>query len=210
MSAELKWLQDYQGTLPFYLSLRDQLERKGSLSPKQWECITRAVAKENAPPSAQLPATALPEIVALINRHNKAKYPAIRFLAGGREFKLTKASERARFPGSLNVVELHGGAKVWLGRIQLDGRLELVPSAECGIVDSIRTLATDPEGAAREYGRKTGHCCFCYLPLEDARSLLMGYGPICAKNYHLAWGERPVEERDEESLKEQKGDRKNE
>lgn len=45
-AAERAWLAAYSGNFEFYLSLRDQLTRRGSLSPKQWECLSRAVERD--------------------------------------------------------------------------------------------------------------------------------------------------------------------
>ena len=36
-------------------------------------------------------------------------------------------------------------------------------------------------------------CCFCNRALEDERSTAVGYGPICAGHFGLAWGNRPAE-----------------
>lgn len=44
--AEVAFLENYSGNFEFYLSLKGQFQRGGSLSDKQWECLTRAVAKQ--------------------------------------------------------------------------------------------------------------------------------------------------------------------
>jgi hypothetical protein len=41
---------------------------------------------------------------------------------------------------------------------------------------------------AAEHGHKTGNCCFCSRPLNDARSTEVGYGPVCADKWELPWG----------------------
>jgi hypothetical protein len=53
-------------------------------------------------------------------------------------------------------------------------------------------LAADPERVAAAYGKHTGQCCFCGSALSDGRSVAVGYGPICAKHYGMAWGEDTV------------------
>jgi hypothetical protein len=44
------------------------------------------------------------------------------------------------------------------------------------------------EDAAR-FGRLTGTCVFCSRHLTDERSVTVGYGPKCADNNSLPWGE---------------------
>lgn len=44
---------------------------------------------------------------------------------------------------------------------------------------------------AASFGHEHDRCVFCYLPLSDDgpdRSVHVGYGPVCAKKYHLPWG----------------------
>ena len=179
-----------------------QQASRGPLSPKQryWvdTLLERATATKPVAPQVTT-SEGVKEIVALINRNNNAMYPSIRFIAGDLHLKLKRAGERARYPGTLNVVGVtnwESGESDYYGRIHLDGRFE--PSqwiAQRGpaIIAALRSLAEDPEKAAREYGKKMGVCCFCGLPLDDERSLLQGYGPVCARNYQLAWGDRPEE-----------------
>lgn len=42
---------------------------------------------------------------------------------------------------------------------------------------------------AAEFGHVTGACVFCGRKLTDERSISVGYGPVCAENQHLPWGE---------------------
>lgn len=49
-------------------------------------------------------------------------------------------------------------------------------------------MAVDPEGTAAAYGHLTGACCFCRRALSDERSVSVGYGPVCADHFGLAWG----------------------
>lgn len=132
------------------------------------------------------------EIFALLERNNQAKRPKLRVLIGKEELQLSRAGATARFPGSLNIVEVQG--RGWLGRIHLDGKFEpsrLVNETRAKeIGEALKEFASNPEEVARAYGKQTGHCCFCAKHLEDERSLIMGYGPVCAANWKLPWGER--------------------
>lgn len=53
------------------------------------------------------------------------------------------------------------------------------------------TLVGADEAAA--FGHLTGRCVFCTAHLTDARSITVGYGPTCAQNHGLPWGEVSTE-----------------
>lgn len=42
---------------------------------------------------------------------------------------------------------------------------------------------------AAAFGKLYGICIFCSRDLTDERSIAMGYGPVCAENHNLPWGE---------------------
>lgn len=52
------------------------------------------------------------------------------------------------------------------------------------IVEQLRAIAADPMEAAAVYGRLTGRCGLCGLPLEHEDSVARGIGPVCAKKFH--------------------------
>lgn len=56
------------------------------------------------------------------------------------------------------------------------------------VIEHLKRFAADPATFAAEYGRLTGYCCFCHLTLKSERSVAVGYGPVCARNYRLPWG----------------------
>lgn len=56
------------------------------------------------------------------------------------------------------------------------------------ILSQIVRPVTADEAAA--FGHDAGQCIYCGLSLDDARSVAMGYGPTCAKNYGLPWGNK--------------------
>jgi len=115
--------------------------------------------------------------------------------------RLSVAGERARVPGSINVVKderpNEGERRPWLGRILQDGTFDaannLPENVRTAVLARLREFALHPAEVASQYGRLHGRCCFCRLPLTDARSTAVGYGEICAGHYGLPWGERPTE-----------------
>ncbi len=127
-------------------------------------------------------------IMELIRRNNNAKRPKIRFLVRDTEFTLSVASSNSRFPGTINVVSK---GNRWYGRIHENGKYEAASAMAMAdhniVIQVLNAVAADPAKAAAEYGKKTGRCCFCWLPLTDHRSLAVGYGKVCAKNYRLPW-----------------------
>lgn len=140
------------------------------------------------------------------NARNHLRRPAIVLSVPSNNdtVRISVAGERARVPGSLNVVSNvradDFGRAVWYGRVHQDGRFEASNRLPAGINSShlneivarLRDFATNPARVAGEHGRLTGRCCFCHHPLEDERSTAVGYGPICAGHYGLPWGDRPV------------------
>lgn len=125
--------------------------------------------------------------------NSRLRFPKVAFRVGDRTLQLTVATERARYPGSLNVKDYLDGT--WYGRVHKDGRWEVsLGMSEMGISDnivtSLQTFAKDPAGVAAAYGLRTGNCCFCCKALTTDNSTEVGYGPICAENYHLPWGNK--------------------
>lgn len=41
---------------------------------------------------------------------------------------------------------------------------------------------------AAKFGSLYGRCVFCSQQLNDERSIVVGYGPVCAENHGLPWG----------------------
>lgn len=112
------------------------------------------------------------------------KYPKARFLApdGQTELRLTVAGEQSKAPGSINVFL----GEAWTGRIRPDGALNGGALAtDAALLATLRQIALDPAAAAKAYGALMCRCSFCNLPLTDAGSVEVGYGPTCAKSYGL-------------------------
>lgn len=110
------------------------------------------------------------------------KFPKARFLApGGEELRLALASDRSNAPGSINVTV----AGEYRGRIKPDGSVQGRLGYDTPLLDTIERIAADPVKAATAYGALMGACSFCGLPLTDAGSVEVGYGPVCAKHWGL-------------------------
>jgi len=123
---------------------------------------------------------------------SKLKHPAIVLSADNIPLRVTVAGSRSKYPGSLNVTGLGSfDNRAWYGRVTEQGTW--VPGRDAGnnapkIAGVLRRFAADPAAVAGEHGKITGCCCFCNRPLDDKRSVAVGYGPTCAENYGLTWG----------------------
>lgn len=165
------------------------------LSVKQNQWVDKLIerAQNTGPVQTEKVATEgeLAGIVDLINRNNKAKWPKISVFVQEIIIQVSRAGEKARHPGTFNIVELSEPFDKqgnFLGRIYQNGLFETrLLDRRASIASALKEFAQDPGKVAAAYGHKTGHCCFCRLALDDPRSLKVGYGPVCAKNYHLPW-----------------------
>lgn len=191
---------------PFAESLLSQLERKGSLSDKQWYWVgkladTAEKAKDGIPDfTTQMDVGDFSKVVAFFENAKKhLKYPKIRLqLSDGQPLALALMGNKAKYPGSINVSD--GGprhANTWFGRINFNGQWYTSRSARenpqlvIRLMTFLTELAANPAKVTAEYGKLTGHCCFCHSELTDERSKAVGYGKTCAEHYGLPWGDVP-------------------
>lgn len=57
------------------------------------------------------------------------------------------------------------------------------------IIPIMQELCDDPIKFGALRGQQYKHCCFCNTELTSKASLFVGYGPICADNWGLPWGD---------------------
>lgn len=188
----------------FAASLIAQLERRGSLSERQWPYVKiladRAEAVEAAKKIAKEETTinigAMHGLIELFNRARKhLKNPKIRLeTPTGVPVVVKVMGANSRNAGHIGVS--NGGpfgANLWFGTVSPEGEWRPSGSAfvatHIGAVGTVLSeLATRPTETAAAYGRLKGTCCFCTRPLSDERSTSVGYGPICAGRWGLPWG----------------------
>jgi hypothetical protein len=192
--------------LTFAESLAGQFQVRGSLSEKQlfWikeltkraqaNAAPRAQATTSTPTPAPQPAVTFPQILALFAKAGSRA--AIVFVTeSGLQFRLSVAGERSQQPGSINVTDAAQGFenRVWYGRITTKGAWQPSRKIEAPAAQSVEAALSffneNPAAAAADYGHQFGSCCFCRRELTDERSVSVGYGPICAGNFGLPWGE---------------------
>lgn len=133
----------------------------------------------------------LPNIIAMFDHAKKhLKHPKMVFSAAGNPVRLMLASDKSKYPGSVNINDDGGfNSSVYYGRIDKDtGEFFARPNVPQAVLDFLVELNANPAKVAGEQGRLMGACCFCSLKLTDERSLAVGYGRQCSLNYDLPWG----------------------
>ena len=118
------------------------------------------------------------------------KYPKVRLqTATAQPVVLYRAGKASKYFGQLMVTDgSRFGCGKYFGHIDLDGNFHSTQDSTPEVVSLLKQLSEDPAGVASRYGKLTGNCCFCSLPLSDKRSTDVGYGPVCAGHYGLPWG----------------------
>ena len=156
------------------------------VSPKQRSRSPKVIPKVS--PKVEIK---LDNIVEMLNYAKETiKSPSIQIVTDDATYSLTIAGEQSQLPGTINVVS----KSVWYGRIFLDGKFQ--PSKKIPepvieqLMNALQAFNNNPERMAHAYGRRTGRCCFCNLPLSNEKSIDVGYGPVCARNYRLKYGKK--------------------
>jgi hypothetical protein len=164
----------------------------GRCSEKQAHWIA-TLARRASGSEPQPTAIDVSGIAALLSRA-RAKHPAILLRTNAaRPVRISVAGIKSKTPGAIMVTgtgpyetrpyygKIMGGVFLPAGKNE--------PATIASVTALLVDFARDPAATASAYGRSTGVCSFCARQLTDARSVDVGYGPICADTYHLPWGE---------------------
>jgi len=186
--------------IDFAASLLDQFDRKGQLSDRQWFWVQKlADESEGIPDFTRENADVGPlhGLMAMFEKaKSKLKYPKIELQTeSGIKVVLSLAGPKSKYPGTINLTD--GGSfynNVWYGRVTPEGEYQPNPSiseaSRQEVANLLRELSRHPADTAAKYGKLTGNCCFCKSTLTDEKSTSVGYGPVCAKNFGLPWGNK--------------------
>lgn len=187
------------GDRSFASSLISKGGARGLSGPMRYwvfELIKRAENKDKAPNVVDLAGDFGPVFALFDKASEKLKYPKVRISTDkGEPVVMNVAGPRSKYPGYLNLSDGGPfGANEWYGRVSPDGKWE-VPRKDYGekmvrVAKLLKAFGEDPAGVAEAYGKMSGCCSFCARALSDERSLKVGYGPVCAENYGLPWGEK--------------------
>ena len=194
-----KYLNQFTQLSGFAVELRDKALR-GDVSREQAYWLHRLAVEQGTRIQREANPIKLGEnlepIFGLFEKASrKLKFPSITLrTADGAEVVMKRAGARSRYAGQVFVTDGgRFGENRYYGRIGAEGFVagrDWNPALE----PLLREFAKNPAEVAAKHGRLTGHCCFCEKALTDARSLAVGYGSTCAKNYDLPWGSRTSED----------------
>lgn len=181
-------------------SMAERVSQSGSFaSEKQAEFARKLIewsVPRPAPVSVAVNEGGIAKVRGLIStaKSKGLKHPKIRLQTDdGKPVVVSVAGPKSRYSGDLMLTDGGSfGSNVWYGRI---AGSELVPSRAMTpqVQALLEALGNDPERVAAAYGRLTGNCCFCSKALTDGRSTAVGYGPICADKFGLAWGSKEAQ-----------------
>lgn len=175
--------------------------RKYGLSEKQAHWVGVLTERADTPPPSpervDLGGSLAPMLVMFQFARDRLKRPAVRLMTPEREVvRLRLAGEGAQHPGTVNVDDGHGFGGDWYGRVTKAGEWEKSmkqvrdnPERMARVEQVLRDFVNDPAQTAKAAAHLSGQCAFCSRPLTDQRSVDVGYGPTCAANYDLPWGE---------------------
>lgn len=122
------------------------------------------------------------------------KWPKIKMESKGFPLKFTIAGPKAKFPGTINITDGGPyGENAWYGRVTADGEWSpskaVTPELKQIIGRVLNAFSNNPKKAAMTYGHASSNCCFCAKQLDTKESVHAGYGPVCADNWGLPWGD---------------------
>jgi hypothetical protein len=216
ISAE--WLDTKDAN--FAISLCDWFDRKGFLSEKQEYWVDALLTKarklkesdkgktEYRPPTEvkarQQIQEQLIDAMKVREMFDKAKthmkYPALTLTykePDNCQIHFFLCGHMSKTPGYIRITnnKKYGAGLVIYGDINIAGGLKL-DDANCppNIRKLILAFFLDPIGKAKVSGIEFRNCCFCGIELTTKESVAAGYGPICAENWGLPWGDLPDEE----------------
>lgn len=166
-------LAPYQGRSGFLGSVADQLTRRGSLSPKQIEAVTRILAERATEQEANPDATA---------DGGQSLTPGV-YRKGGAVY-VVKPTRKDPVTGGTH---LYAKQLQEIGGHRLrdeDGetvQYEMVyaPGMIRHLAEADRLPLEDAKALAIRYGR----CINCGRALKDAKSVEQGIGPVCIKMF---------------------------
>ena len=177
----------------FAASLLQNFNKYGNLSDKQMHWVDTLTARATAPrqaPVALITVNFQPIQDLFDKAAQKLKRIRVKLqTTDGQPVVISRAGPMSKYNGQILITD--GGPfgdNKFFGRIDTTGEFFATRSATIEVCNLVKQFSEDPAGAAAQYGKLTGGCSFCKHGLTDNRSLAVGYGPVCAKNFGLVWG----------------------
>lgn len=189
------YVQSYRGDFAYMVDLKSKLRKGLSIGQLRGALnVALAETRRTQAPKREEAVLDLTKLVAFFDAVSGIKAPKIRLQVDGEDIIVVRKTERSKYAGQLEVQGAEEWnenwqqmARHWYGRIDLDGNLTR-GRGWTKVEATIKALTEDPAGTIAAYGKLTSRCSICGLPLSTPESLAVGYGPVCAKHYHLPWG----------------------
>ena len=150
---------------------------------------SKAASSQTATQAATLAMT-FPNLAALFAKalNSKLAYPKI-------SYDLENCRLVLAYSPSYASIAIRVGNRS-IGALALNGAMsKSYPIKDAKILACLVEIEKDPIKAAKLSGKQTNHCCFCSRELTDARSVIHGYGPICAEHWNLPWDDLTSEQK---------------
>lgn len=177
------------GTLTRNSFAQDLYRNRSRLTDKQIAWAHKIANDNLAPPAPKAEEKLdMSKVFELLDKGKAGglQYPKLRFQLKCGMVTLSIAGPTAKMPDTLNV-STGKSFSDFCGRAKRDGTW--VPGRyNAEVMAFLAELGADPVETCAKYGKLGGCCVFCRIGLTDERSLAMGYGPTCAKNWGLPWG----------------------
>ena len=195
MTEKARLNEERRGTFEFPQAMLNALAKYGSLTDNQLAAVRRCMARDverdeararaavvEADRAAAAPAIDVSKIEQAFERARESATrdrEGLKFLHLRLDtFVFTPASARSRNPGAIYVKE----DRIYLGKVQ-GGRFSRSGDCTDDQERRIVAVASDPAGAAKAYGLRTGNCSICGRELTRRDSIDLGIGPICAARW---------------------------
>src|SRR5882672_1503605 len=187
----------------FYISLHDWYADKGFWTIKQEKYIDEAnnlYKKTSAeihnetqiekPPVSELFFDAKKIRQLFDTAATRIKYPSIHFWRDIGEIQFYLCGSQSRTPGFIRITnsQKYPNQEIY-AEINQAGKGLFRKDTSANFKKEILRIIDDPIGESQLRGKKSGFCCYCGHVIETKESMAVGYGPICAANYGLPWGE---------------------
>lgn len=196
-AAEVAWLEKKQARMGFAASVLDALHRYGSLTERQLATVQRLMgedkqreeqfAAKRAQEDRDAQACDVGAIAAAFERAKAAQIKRPRLRLGDFVFSLAPANGANAGAVYVKTRPAKGSGEegTYLGKV-MGGRFLPMPTCSPEQRQQVVQLASDPDTAAKAYGKRFGECSVCGQTLENGVSIDRGIGPICAQKYGFA------------------------
>lgn len=184
-----------KGDHDFAKSLCESFKKKGSLSHKQELWVVRLIIKAEklkfghiTPASRGRETENFPNIVKFFQQSKLVHPKLFLTIPGAGPIKLIWPPTTSKYYGCVVITDQTPYPKTtWLGFIAGNGKLGGTKKFGFSkvLVEFLAALDHNPKETIAAYGKQTGKCACCGLPLSDDKSLALGIGPVCAKKWNL-------------------------